>query len=170
MPTRKMSRPPETVYEHRINFPKISSDQARRTEAGEVAIERWLRKVEKLTVAWADDQLGKRKAKTAINKFVLPGKVRLRRILRSRLHTAALDGAFDVASELGGEVTPFKISEVSRTRARADALFDEMVNWLESNLKRVWSQAMLGNIDRAQLRYLTRQQFAIFAGWPDPTP
>lgn len=171
MTTRRMSRLPSGPYEERVDFERIAIEAQQRTMATDKEFIKHLRRVERLTLAWVDDTLGKRKLRLAIPKFRLPGQPKLRAILRSRMNQAARRGALDVAKELDEKVPAMKMVDLSRVRARADVLLMENVNWLETNLKRVWAQAMLGaRIDRAQLRYLTQQQFAKFAGWTGPTP
>ena len=79
-------------------------------------------------------------------------------------------GVKDVAGEHGLSTSRLKTADLSRTRARADALHAEHMNQLESELQRVWSQAMFGNVNSSQLRYVTRKIFADFAGWVQPDP
>lgn len=163
------SRRPQTLFEERIDFDHIAMSQDARVARHVSQLSRMLRKIESATLAWARDNLARKKLRTAVAKFSLPRKPRHRAALRKALSSAAKTGAQDVALELEQPTPIFKISDLSRVRARADALFEEHTNWLETNLKRRWSQAMLGaRIDEAQIMYLTRLTFAEFGGWQPP--
>ena len=162
------SRQPVGPFERRIDYKRIEADQLRRAELTSQELNRHFRRVERRTLSWVLDTLFRRKLKLAIAKFDLPFQAKQREILRRRMTGAAVRGADDVAGELEVDRRPFKAADLSRVRARADALLEEQVNWLETNLKLTWTQAMAGKIDRHQLAYLTQKVFADFAGWPEP--
>lgn len=169
MPKRKIGRQPETPFEDRIDFVRISTQQEDRAKATVAELRKHLRGVEVQVRKWAKRELARKRLKGAVRGFSLPGQARHRAILRKRTAGATRRGVSDVAGELDGTIPRLRIADLSRTRARADALLEEQVNWLETTLKRRWSQAMLGaRIDAEQIDYLTRLTFAEFAGWPAP--
>lgn len=165
---RGVSRRPETIYEDRIDFDRIREDQDQRHAKTLNDLRAILFDMQQRTLAWVRDNLEKRKLKTAVAKFELPLKPKYRAVLRKRITGAARRGAADVAGELDLAPPRFKVAELSRVRARADALYEDHMNRLEGDLKRVWSKAMFGKVDGAQLAYETRRVFADFAGWLPP--
>ena len=163
-----IKRRPQTVYEDRLDFVAIERAQEARHEALLRDLRKLLFEIQRRTLAWVVTNLVRKRLKTAVVNFALPLKSRWRTLLRLRIIAAAKTGKADVATELGIATPVFKQPELSRLRVRADVLFQDQTSKLESELKRVWSQAMFGKIDEAQLVYLTKKTFANFAGWPEP--
>ena len=162
------SRRPSTVYEERIDFEKIGMEQNIRASQMAEELRTHLRRIQDQVLPWVKENLGQKKLKTAINKFELPLQPKYREIVRRRMTMAANAGLRDVAREHDLPVRKLKVPELSRVRARADALADDHINRLTSDLRKAWSQAMFGKVDKAQLEYVTRQVFADFAGWHPP--
>ncbi len=156
------------MWEEKIDFERIERSQLGRQASMLGSLRELLVLMERDALRWVETNLVQKKLRLAISKFSLTRKARYRVILRNRLTASTKRGVADVAEETGNVTPRMKTPDLTRVRARADALYDEHVNKLESELKRVWSQAMFGNIDRAQLRYLTKTVFANFAGWVPP--
>lgn len=165
-----LRRPPSTIWEQKVDFASIERSQLARQAQMVVDLRRVLRSMESDTLSWVSTNLASKKLKTAIPKFTLTRKARYRSIVRQRLTAATRKGVSDVAGEVGQDTPRLRTADLSRVRARADALFDEHINRLEADLKREWSQAMFGNINKEQLVYVTRRVFADFAGWAQPSP
>lgn len=161
-------RPAQTPYEKRIDYDRLSRSQTARQAVLVEDLRKLLRQIEMDTLFWVDENLASKKLKTAIDKFKMPRIAKYRAIIRKRITMASRRGVSDVAGEADEDTPRLKIADLSRARARADALLDEHVNRLESDLKREWSKAMFGNVDKRQLRYVTRKVFADFAGWESP--
>lgn len=165
-----LRRDPATVWEQKVDFEKIGRSQTARQASMLGQLRDLLAKMQADTLRWVEINLVQKKLRTAVSKFSLSRTANYRAILRKRLTAATRRGVADVAGEVGQATPRMKTSDLTRVRARADALYDEHINRLESELKRVWSQAMFGNVDREQLRYVTRKAFADFAGWEQPKP
>lgn len=162
------SRRPDTIFEERIDFEKIASDQARRAAFTVEELQEVLRRMETRTLAWVNENLVKKKLKQAINKYQLPLVPKYREIVRRRMTQAAKAGVKDVATEHDLPVRPLKTPDLSRVRARADALVSDHMSRLTTDLRRAWAVAMYGTISKEQLFYVTRQAYADFAGWEPP--
>lgn len=163
-----LRREPSTIWEEKIDFERIDRAQDNRHRAMLAGLRTILAGMERDTLRWVKSNLAEKKLRLAISKFKLTRTAAYRTTLRKRLTAATRAGLRDVAGELKVQTPNIKVADLSRTRARADALFTEHVTRLESDLKRVWSQAMFGNVDADQLRYVTRKAFADFAGWVQP--
>lgn len=161
-------REPSTVWEEKVDFAKISRMQTSRQERLLDDLRKLLKQIERDTLVWVNRNLVQKKLKTAIQKFELPRAARYRAILRTRLTSAAIRGVADVAAEVGQPKPKMKTADLTRIRARADALYEEHRGRLEADLKREWSQAMFGIVSKTQLEYVTRLAFARFAGWEEP--
>ncbi len=156
------------MWEEKVNFEQIERSQLGRQASMLGSLRELLVLMERDALRWVETNLVQKKLRLAISKFSLTRRARYRAILRNRLTAATKSGVADVAEETDNTTPRMKTADLTRVRARADALYDEHVNKLESELKRVWSKAMFGNVDRAQLRYLTKKTFADFAGWVPP--
>lgn len=163
-----MTRRASTAFEQRIDFATVERAQEARHARTLASLRKVILKQQTKALGWAVDTLVKRKLKTAIPKFELDLKAKYRATLRQAMVAAAIRGNADSHSELGLKVRPLTTADLTRVRARADALVDDQLGQLEKELKRVWSQAVLGVIDRAQIEYLTKKTFAEFAGWVQP--
>ena len=162
------AREPSSPYEARIDFSRVTRD----TEFVEQRLLRILRRIlkdqETATLKWVRVNLAQKKLRTAIAKFELPLQGRYRSALRRWLQSAARAGVISVADEVGGDAPSMAVRDLTRVRARADALADEHRSVLTSSLQRAWSSAMFGKVDADQLEYVTRLAFAEFAGWKVP--
>ena len=156
------------MWEEKVNFERIERSQLARQASMLGSLRELLILMERDALRWMETNLVQKKLRIVVSKFSLTRKARYRAILRRRLTAATKRGVAHVAEENGNTTPRMKTADLTRVRARADALYDEHVNKLESELKRVWSQAVFGNINRAQLRYLTKKAFADFAGWVPP--
>lgn len=163
-----LRRVANTIWEEKIDFEQIDRSQNARHASMLAGLRSILAAMERDTLRWVKANLAEKKLQLAISKFKLTRQVAYRSSLRKRLTAATLRGVKDVAGEMKQPTPKTKLEDLSRTRARADALFTEHINKLESELKRVWAQAMFGNINADQLRYVTRKAFADFAGWVQP--
>ena len=164
-----ISRRPTSVFEKRIDFERINRDQSRRSAATTAELLEVLKRVESRTIAFAIDELARKNLKTGINRYTMPLFPKYREVIRRRITMAYRRGVADVAGEFGFKPPRLKVSDLSRVRARADALADDHRSKLESELRRAWAQAVEGNIVKAQIIYVTRQVFADFTGWRQPT-
>ena len=163
-----LRRAPSTVWEAKIDFERIDRSQNARHASLLTALRNILAGMERDTLRWVEVNLVRKKLRVAVTKFTLTRQARYRATLRKRLTNATGRGLADVAGEVGQSVPRLTVADLTRVRARADALHDEHINQLETELRRVWSQAMFGNVNGPQLRYLTRKAFADFAGWRQP--
>jgi hypothetical protein len=162
------SREPSSIYEKRVDFAAIERNQELVNKHLLSVLRKILSDMERHTLRWVETNLAKKKLKTAINKFELPYTPRYRAAMRRWLASSTKAGAKSVARELELPSPELSTRELSRVRARADALTDEHLNRLTSDLNREWAQAMFGNVDSKQLRYVTKRVFADFAGWEQP--
>ena len=165
-----LRRAPSTVWEEKVDFARIERSQLARQAQMMVDLRTLLRQIERDTLGWVSTNLASKKLKTAIPKYTMPRAARYRAIVRQRLTAAARRGVSDVAGEVGQDTPLLRTTDLTRVRARADALFDEHKGRLEADLKREWAQAMFGNVNKEQLIYVTRRVFADFAGWAQPSP
>ena len=165
-----LRREANTIWEEKVDFERIDRAQDNRHRAMLAGLRSILAAMERDTLRWVKSNLTEKKLRLAISKFKLTRQAAYRATIRKRLTAATIRGVRDVAGELKVQTPKIKAVDLSRTRARADALHTEHINQLESELKRVWSQAMFGNVDADQLRYVTRKAFADFAGWEQPDP
>jgi hypothetical protein len=166
-----MSRLPSGQYEERIDYEQIVSAQDRRHAETISELRGLLLRIERQTIAFAVEELAKRKNKTSPAKYSVPLSNKYREILRRRILASHRRGRQDVAGEVGVKIVPAMSGpEMSRVRAQADLLTRDHISRLETDLRREWTKAMQGNIDRRQIEYVTRKVFADFAGWEQPTP
>ena len=163
-----LRREANTIWEEKVDFERIDAAQNRRHASMLAGLRSILAAMERDTLRWVKSNLAEKKLRLAISKFELTRKASYRTSIRRRLAAATQRGVRDVADEMDQRTPKVKAADLSRTRARADALHTEHINQLESELKRVWSQAMFGIINADQLRYVTRKAFADFAGWVQP--
>ncbi len=163
-----LGRAPSTVWEEKVNFERIERSQNGRHASLLKALRTILAAMERDTLRWVETNLVQKRLRLAVTKFTLTRQARYRSTLRARLTAANRRGVADVAEEMGQPTPRLKTADLTRVRARADALHDEHMNQLETELRRVWSAAMFGNVSGPQLRYLTRKTFADFAGWSQP--
>ncbi len=161
-------REANTIWEEKVDFEQIDRSQNARHVSMLAGLRTILAAMERDTLRWVKTNLAEKKLRLAISKFKLTRQAAYRATIRKRLTAATQRGIRDVADEMNQRIPKTKLEDLSRTRARADALHIEHINKLESDLKRVWSQAMFGTIDADQLRYVTRKAFADFAGWVQP--
>ena len=161
-------RVPNTPWEIRIDFERINRQQDQRLQDTLRELRRMLNRMETQTLGWVVDNLAKKKLRTAIVKFRLPLAARYREIIRRRMLMSFRRGRADVSKELGLPAKTTRRPARSRVRARADVLATDQIERLETELRRVWSQAMQSVVDREQLTYLTQLTFANFAGWRKP--
>lgn len=163
-----MARPPKTIFEAKVNFPRIERRQNARHQAMLNELRKVLHQMERRTVQWALENLANKKLRLAVNKFELPLKGKYQAVVRQRITAAALAGTHDVAEELDKPVPKLKVADLTRYRQSADALSSDHLTRLESDLRRVWADAMHGPISRSQIVYVTKKTFADFAGWEPP--
>jgi hypothetical protein len=157
-----------TIWESRIDFDRIKRAQDARHKLVLSELRSLLFKMQKDTLVWVNDNLVRKKLKTAVPKFKAPQQAAYRSLLRKRMTSAAIRGSRDVASEMDLDAPRMKVRDLTRIRAAADALFNDHITRLEADLKREWAGAMQGNISKSQLEYLTKKVFADFAGWEPP--
>ena len=163
-------RVPNTTWEMRIDFERINRQQDQRLQDTLRELRRLLRRIENQTLGWVVDNLARKKLRTAIVKFQLPLSAKYREIVRRRMLMAFRRGRSDVGKELDLRGRTTRSPARSRVRARADVLTTDHIERLETDLRRVWSQAMQSVVNREQLIYVTRLAFSNFAGWRKPEP
>lgn len=167
----ELGRRPAGPYEERIDFEKISRAQDRRQHDTLLELRGLLLRIERKTLAWVQKELIRTKRRASIPKYSMPLPRKYSEIMRRRFLSAHRRGRQDVTKEVGARKSPpMKAGDLSRVRAQADLLVKDHQARLETDLKREWSKAMEGVIDKTQLLYVTRKVFADFTGWEQPTP
>ena len=167
----KASRRPSGVVEERIDFERIAKQQELRHRGTLSDLRGLLFRIERITVAYAVEQLVVRKRKTAVAKYRMPLSNKYREICRRRILSAHRKGRQDVAGEVGArKAPPMTGPALSQARAQADVLARDHKDRLESDLRKAWTQAMIGRLGKEQMTYVTRKVFADFAGGEQPTP
>jgi len=162
------SRQPTTPWELRIDFEGISRAQARRRDSTLKELRELLREIERRTLFFVRTKLVRGKARTEAVKYVVPLQARYRAILRKRLTAAYRRGVRDVATEVDLKKPVVRGPQLSQARARADALAQDQLTKLKTELLKAWQQALVGVLDKKQLAFVTSQVFADFAGWEGP--
>lgn len=169
MPT--LYRRPAGEIEDRIDFERIASAQDRRHRDTLSELRGLLVRIERRTIAYALEELARKKRKTAVAKYSMPLSNKYREIVRRRMLSAYRRGKQDVAAEIGARKAPAMTSpEMSSVRAQADVVVRDHKERIETDLRKAWTQAMVGPIDKEQIVYVTRKAFADFAGWEQPIP
>lgn len=165
-----MTRPPSGIFEERIDFERIERQRSKRETDTIIELRSQLFKMQKQILKFVDEELIRKKLKTAITRFKMPMASKYREIITRRMSQAYLRGSSDVITEL--ELSKRRITQPERVRIReqSDALVAVHLGEIQGNLKREWAKAVTPPIDRTQLRYVTKKVFADFAGWEQPVP
>lgn len=166
-----LGRQPSTSAEARIDYGRIQAAQERRRLDTLSELRGLLLRIERITVAYAVEQLAVRKNRGATAKYKMPMANKYRAVIRKRALSAHRRGRQDVTEEVGArKMPPLSGPQFSRVRAEADALAREHRERLEADLRREWDKATRSPTSREQIKYVTKKVFADFAGWEQPLP
>lgn len=165
-----MPRPPNSIFEQRIDFERIEKQREAREAAMVKELRSQLFRMQNTVLKFVEEELARKKLQTAATRFRMPRAAKYREIIQRKMTQAYLQGNHDVTSEL--DLRNRRISQPERVRIKeqADALTAVHLGELQGNLKREWAKAMTPPVDKTQLVYVTKKVFADFAGWEQPVP